>query len=149
MCHYQIAHCQLGAAVSAVMKLGTSETFLAKKPASSQRTMSSSALFLSSATLDSDLPVVVFAPATPQIDPDAPPELVSRVSRVSAEPIAAPARARTVEDEAPMDGRETAAPVFYVPFQVFHVTGHVFVYRYVLPGRHTSVCVLYDQDHNR
>ena len=74
--------------------------------------MSSSALFLSSATLDSDLPVVVFAPATPQIDSDAPPELDSRVSRVSAEPIANPARARTVEDEAaPMDGRETAAPV--------------------------------------
>ena len=74
--------------------------------------MSSSALFLSSATLDSDLPVVDFAPATPQIDSDAPPELVSRVSRVSAEPIANPARARTVEDEAaPMDGRETAPPV--------------------------------------
>ena len=74
--------------------------------------MSSSARFLSSATLDSDLPVVDFAPATPQIDSDAPPELVSRVSRVSAEPIANPARARTVEDEAaPMDGRETAAPV--------------------------------------
>ena len=83
--------------------------------------MSSSALFLSSATLDSDLPVVVFAPATPQIDSDAPPELDSRVSRVSAEPIANPARARTVEDEAPiLDGPETAAPVFYVPFQVFH-----------------------------
>ena len=83
--------------------------------------MSSSALFFSSATLDSDLPVVVFAPATPQIDSDAPPELDSRVSRVLAEPIAAPARARTVEDEAPiLDGRETAAPVFYVPFQVFH-----------------------------
>ena len=83
--------------------------------------MSSSALFFSSATLDSDLPVVVFAPATPQIDSDAPPELDSRVSRVLAEPIAAPARARTVEDEAPiLDGPETAAPVFYVPFQVFH-----------------------------
>ena len=27
------------------------------------------------------------------------------------------------------------------------VTGHVF--QYVLPGRHTSVCVLYNQDHNR
>ena len=85
--------------------------------------MSSSALFLSSATLDSGLPVVVFASATPQIDSDAPPELDSRVSRVSAEPIAAPARARTVEDEAPMDGlmdgpeTETDAPkvnwVFY------------------------------------
>ena len=125
MCHYQIAHCQLGAAVSAVMKLGTSETFLAKKPASSQRTMSSSALFFSSATPDSGLPVVVFAPATPQIDSDAPPELVSRVSRVLAEPIAAPARARSVEDEAPMDGPETEtdAPkvnwVFYVP-EVLH-----------------------------
>ena len=86
--------------------------------------MSSSALFFSSATPVSGLPVVVFAPATPQIDSDAPPELDSRVSRVLAEPIAAPARARTVEDEAPMDGRETAAPkvdsVFYVPFQVFH-----------------------------
>ena len=63
-----------------------------------------SVLFLAPATLDSDLPVVVFASATPQIDSDAPPELDSRVSRVSAEPIAAPARARTVEDEAPMDG---------------------------------------------
>ena len=82
--------------------------------------MSSSALFFSSATPVSGLPVVVFAPATPQIDSDAPPELDSRVSRVLAEPIAAPARARTVEDEAPMDGRETAAPVFFVPFQVFH-----------------------------
>ena len=80
--------------------------------------MSSSALFFSSATPVSGLPVVVFAPATPQIDSDAPPELDSRVSRVLAEPIAAPARARTVEDEAPMDGRETAAPVFFVPFQV-------------------------------
>ena len=69
--------------------------------------MSSSALFFSSATPVSDLPVVVFAPATPQIDSDAPPELVSRVSCVLAEPIAAPARARTVEDEAPMDGPET------------------------------------------
>ena len=82
--------------------------------------MSSSALFLSSATPVSGLPVVVFAPATPQIDSDAPPELDSRVSRVSAEPIANPARARTVEEEAPMDGRETAASVFFVPFQVFH-----------------------------
>ena len=79
-----------------------------------------SVLFLAPATLDSDLPVVVFASATPQIDSDAPPELDSRVSRVSAEPFANPARARTVEEEAPMDGRETAAPVFYVPFQVFH-----------------------------
>ena len=50
--------------------------------------MSSSALFFSSATPDSGLPVVVFAPATPQIDSDAPPELDSRVSRVSAEPFA-------------------------------------------------------------
>ena len=71
-------------------------------------------------TLDSDLPVVVFAPATPQIDSDAPPELDSRVSRGSAEPIANPARARTVEGAAPMAGRETAAPTFYVPFEVFH-----------------------------
>ena len=69
--------------------------------------MSSSALFFSSATPVSGLPVVVFAPATPQIDPDAPPELVSRVSRVSAEPIAAPARARRVAGAAPMDGPET------------------------------------------
>ena len=58
-----------------------------------------SVLFLAPSTLDSDLPVVVFASATPQIDSDAPPELDSRVSRVSAEPIAAPARARTVEDD--------------------------------------------------
>ena len=79
-----------------------------------------SALFRAPSTLDSDLPVVVFAPATPQIDSDAPPELDSRVSRVSAEPIANPARARTVEEAAPMDGRETAAPVFFVPFEVFH-----------------------------
>ena len=45
-----------------------------------------SALVRAPSTLDSDLPVVVFAPATPQIDSDAPPELDSRVSRVSAEP---------------------------------------------------------------
>ena len=40
MCHYQIhvAHCQLGEAVSAVMKLGTSETFWPKnQPAASER----------------------------------------------------------------------------------------------------------------
>ena len=85
--------------------------------------MSSSALFFSSATPVSGLPVARPASATPQIDSDDPPELVSRVSRVSAEPIAAPPRARTVEDEAPMDGlmdgpeTETDAPkvnwVFY------------------------------------
>ena len=50
-----------------------------------------SALVRAPSTLDSDLPVVVFAPATPQIDSDAPPELDSRVSRVLAEPIANPA----------------------------------------------------------
>ena len=87
--------------------------------------MSSSALFFSSATPVSGLPVARPASATPQIDSDAPPELDSRVSRVLAEPIAAPARARTVEDEAPMDGPETEtdAPkvnwVFYVP-EVLH-----------------------------
>ena len=79
-----------------------------------------SALVRAPSTLDSDLPVVVFASATPQIDSDAPPELDSRVSRVLAEPIANPARARTVEEAAPMDGRETAAPMFYVHFDVFH-----------------------------
>ena len=41
--------------------------FLAKKPASSQRTMSSSALFFSSATPVSGLPVARPASATPQI----------------------------------------------------------------------------------
>ena len=119
MCHYQIAYCQWRGGFRR-FETWNFRNFLAKKPASSQRTMSSSALFLSSATPVSGLPVVVFAPATPQIDSDAPPELDSRVSRVLAEPIANPARARTVEEEAPMDGRETAASVFFVPFQVFH-----------------------------
>ena len=88
--------------------------------------MSSSALFFSSATPVSGLPVARPASATPQIDSDAPPELDSRVSRVLAEPFANPARARTVEDEAPiLDGPETEtdAPkvnwVFYVP-EVLH-----------------------------
>ena len=110
MCHYQIAHCQLGEAVSAVMKLGTSKLFgqkTSQQPAND--VLLRPLLFFRDPRFRPSRrsPGLRDPSNMPQIDSDDPPELVSRVSRVSAEPIAAPARARTVEDEAPMDGPET------------------------------------------
>ena len=69
--------------------------------------MSSSALFFSSATPVSGLPVARPASAMGGIDPGASPEPVPRSALVSAEPFANPARARRVAGAAPMDGPET------------------------------------------